>query len=228
MINVRWIENHFKENGCGLIEILPRNLTGGIEESHEKPQSGEWVSRPILKGTYPRSSPGAISSNTEGDSLGKRRRYLRTKESKSIHRGWSRTITPAAYAGQFRGGGMGYTIMFILTTKTEGKRTTYCHVFSDYRRVLDWQLDLLDHNQLHISVTVYYTLQLTTTESSLFLWRPRLQLCNHRCNQLLWRPLPSLTNWSLDGTLYHTVLVTNCRLMSELYRPWTDHKENTS
>jgi hypothetical protein len=30
----------------------------------------------------------------------------------------------------------------------------YCHVLSDYRRVLDWQLDLLDHRQLHI-ITVY-------------------------------------------------------------------------
>jgi hypothetical protein len=27
--------------------------------------------------------------------------------------------------------------------------------YSDYRRVLDWQLDLLDHTQLHNSVTVY-------------------------------------------------------------------------
>jgi hypothetical protein len=45
-------------------------------------------------------------------------------------------------------------------------------------------------NQLH---TIYsaYTLQLTTTESLLFLWRLRLQFCNHRCNQLLWHPLPS-------------------------------------
>jgi hypothetical protein len=34
----------------------------------------------------------------------------------------------------------------------------------------------LDHTQLHNSVTVYYTLQLTTTESLLFLWRSRLQL----------------------------------------------------
>jgi hypothetical protein len=52
--------------------------------------------------------------------------------------------------------------------------------------------------QLH---TIYsaYTLQLTTTESLLFLWRLLLQLCNHRYNQLLWHPLPSLTsltdNW---------------------------------
>jgi hypothetical protein len=69
-------------------------------------------------------------------------------------------------------------------------------VCGDYiRRVLDWQLDLLDYNQLQNSVTVYYTLQLTTTESLLLLWRPRLQLCNHRCNRLLWHPLPSLTNW---------------------------------
>jgi hypothetical protein len=52
----------------------------------------------------------------------------------------------------------------------------YWHVLSDYRRVLDWQLDLLDHNLLHNSVTVYYTLQLTTIESLPFLWRPRLQL----------------------------------------------------
>jgi hypothetical protein len=53
---------------------------------------------------------------------------------------------------------------------------TYCHVLSDYRWVLDWQLDLLDYNQLYNSITVYYTLQLTKTESLLFLWRPRLQL----------------------------------------------------
>jgi hypothetical protein len=36
--------------------------------------------------------------------------------------------------------------------------STVCHVLGDYRRVLDLQLDLLDHNQLHNSVTVYYTL----------------------------------------------------------------------
>jgi hypothetical protein len=68
------------------------------------------------------------------------------------------------------------------------------HAATNITRGLDWQLDLLDHNQLHKSVTVYYTLQLTTTESLLLLWRPRLQLCNHRCNQLLWHPLPSLTS----------------------------------
>jgi hypothetical protein len=88
-------------------------------------------------------------------------------------------------------------------------------VLSDYRRVLDWQLDLLNHNQLHNSVRVYYTLQLTTTESLLFLWRPRLQLCSHRCNQLLRRPLPSL------GT------VPSWLSTPELYSQGTDHKENT-
>jgi hypothetical protein len=30
----------------------------------------------------------------------------------------------------------------------------YCHVLSEYRRVLDWQLDLLDHTLLH-TITVY-------------------------------------------------------------------------
>jgi hypothetical protein len=60
-----------------------------------------------------------------------------------------------------------------LTASQEGLSSmevvsSYCHVLSDYRRVLDWKLDLLDHNQLHNSVTVYYTLQLTTTVVSLF------------------------------------------------------------
>jgi hypothetical protein len=61
------------------------------------------------------------------------------------------------------------------------------------------------------TITVYTLLQLTTTDSLLFLWRLRIQLCN----QLSWRPLPSLTN-SL------TVPVA-----ALLYSPWTDHKENT-
>jgi hypothetical protein len=93
-------------------------------------------------------------------------------------------------------------------------------VRGDYiRRVLDWQLDLLDHNQLHNSVTVYYTLQLTTTESLLFLWRLRIQLCNRCCNLLLWHPLPSLV--ITFGT------VPSWLSTSELYSPGTDHKENT-
>jgi hypothetical protein len=38
--------------------------------------------------------------------------------------------------------------------RTTRVRAKYCHVLSDYRRVLDCQLDLLDHTQLH-AVTVY-------------------------------------------------------------------------
>jgi hypothetical protein len=47
-----------------------------------------------------------------------------------------------------------------------------------------------------------YTSDLTTIESILLLRRPRLQLCNHCCNQLLWRPLPLLTNWSRSAVEY--------------------------
>jgi hypothetical protein len=39
----------------------------------------------------------------------------------------------------------------------------YCHVLSDYRRVLDCQLDLLGLN----TVTVYYTSQLNTAAATL-------------------------------------------------------------
>jgi hypothetical protein len=39
----------------------------------------------------------------------------------------------------------------------------YCHVLSDYRRVLDCQLDLLGLT----TVTVYYTSQLNTPAASL-------------------------------------------------------------
>jgi hypothetical protein len=71
-------------------------------------------------------------------------------------------------------------------------------VCGDYiRRVLDWQLDLLDHTQLH-TITVYTLYDSTTTELLLSLWRPRLPLCN----QLLWRPLPSLTKWSRSAVEY--------------------------
>jgi hypothetical protein len=48
------------------------------------------------------------------------------------------------------------------------RKPIYCHVLSDYRRVLDYQLDLLGHNQLHNSVTVYtlYNSQQLTLFSS--------------------------------------------------------------
>jgi hypothetical protein len=39
----------------------------------------------------------------------------------------------------------------------------YCHVLSDYRRVLDCQLDLLGLN----TVTLYYTSQLNTAAATL-------------------------------------------------------------
>jgi hypothetical protein len=77
--------------------------------------------------------------------------------------------------------------------------------------------------QLHNSFTVYYTLQLTTTESLLLLWRPRLQLCNHRRNQLLWRPF-AITHYLVTtaGTLPYCLSVkvkvtlrpTTCRSVS--------------
>jgi hypothetical protein len=64
------------------------------------------------------------------------------------------------------------------------------------RRVLDWQLDLLDHTQLH-TITVYTLLQLTTVHHNL----PSLLTVSSEdpgsncSNQLLWDPLPSLTIW---------------------------------
>jgi hypothetical protein len=98
-------------------------------------------------------------------------------------------------------------------------------VLSDYRRVLDWQLDLLDHNQLHNSVTVYYTLQLTATEILLFLGRLRIQLCN----QLLWRPLPSLVITNSLQPLRCRIL--NCLWLTEdssYIASGPDPKENAS
>jgi hypothetical protein len=93
----------------------------------------------------------------------------------------------------------------------------YCRAYGDYiRRVLDWQLDLLDHNQLHNSVTVYFTLQLTTTESLLFLWRPRLQLLQPTLMASL-----AITSHNWLG------IVRSWLSTSELYSPGTDHKENT-
>jgi hypothetical protein len=99
----------------------------------------------------------------------------------------------------------------ILVGKPEGKRKlprprcmwkdNIVTCYSDYRRVLDWHRRLLDHGvhfTIHYSA---YTLQLTTTEPLLFLWRLRIQLCNHCCNQLLWRPLPSLV--ITDSELSH-------------------------
>jgi hypothetical protein len=90
--------------------------------------------------------------------------------------------------------------------------------YSDYRRVLDWQLRLLDHSvhfTIHYSA---YTLQLTTTESLLFLWRLLLQLCNHCCNQLLWHPLPSLV--ITDSELSHH----GCRRPNSIAREQTTKK----
>jgi hypothetical protein len=65
------------------------------------------------------------------------------------------------------------------------------------RRVLDWQLDLLDHTQLH-TITVY-----TLYNSQ----QPSLFSCSEDpgsncCNQLLWRPLPLVTNCSCSAVEY--------------------------
>jgi hypothetical protein len=69
-------------------------------------------------------------------------------------------------------------------------------------------------NQLRTIYSVY-TLQLSTTESLLFLWRLRLQLCNHRCNQLLWHPLPSLTHpQAKSKSHYDRRPVSQCILVS--------------
>jgi hypothetical protein len=47
----------------------------------------------------------------------------------------------------------------------------YCHVLSDYRRVLDWQLRLLDHS---VHFTIYYsTLHCLPSRPSLFSAGPR-------------------------------------------------------
>jgi hypothetical protein len=94
----------------------------------------------------------------------------------------------------------------------------YCHVLSDYRRVLDWQLDLLDHTQLHNSVTVYYTLQLTTTESLLLLWRPRL-------------PTAATNSYGIPCHYSLTDSLTNCLWLTEetsYIVSGPDPKENTS
>jgi hypothetical protein len=55
------------------------------------------------------------------------------------------------------------------------------------RRVLDLQLDLLDHTQLH-TITVY-TLH---NSQQLSLFSCSEDPGSNCCNQLLWRPLPSL------------------------------------
>jgi hypothetical protein len=60
----------------------------------------------------------------------------------------------------------------------------YCHVLSDYRRVLDGQLDLLDHTQLQC-ITLYNSQQLSLFSCS-------EDSGSNCCNQLLWHPLPSL------------------------------------
>jgi hypothetical protein len=94
---------------------------------------------------------------------------------------------------------------------TDYHTTILSRVCGDYiRRVLDWQLDLLDHTQLHtITVhTLYNSLQFTITlaESSLclhwlpvFLCRWVLSTSELTCNSatLLWRLLlHSHTHWT--------------------------------
>jgi hypothetical protein len=77
--------------------------------------------------------------------------------------------------------------------------TTYfkIKVCVDYnRRVLDLQLDLLDHTQLQCIHFITHN--------------NRIQLCNHCCNQLLWRPFPSHTAAApLSNTNYLTNFLTN-------------------
>jgi hypothetical protein len=68
----------------------------------------------------------------------------------------------------------------------------------DYiRRVLDWQLDLLDHTQLH-TITVYTLFD----SQQLSYFSSSEDYGSNCCNQLLWRPLPLLTNWSRSAVEY--------------------------
>jgi hypothetical protein len=106
-----------------------------------------------------------------------------------------------------------------------------CNIYTVARMRRLYKTGIGSHTVTH-NYSVY-TLWLTTTESTLLLWRLRIQLCNHCCNQLLWRPLPSHTAAApLSNTPSLTAgLVTNSLPTAsgcELYSPWTDHKENTS
>jgi hypothetical protein len=87
-------------------------------------------------------------------------------------------------------------------------------VLSDYRRVLDWQLDLLDHKQLH-TITVY-----TLYDSQ--------QLSFFSSSEDYGSSSATTAATNTYGVPCHYSLTGNCPRNSELYSPWTDHKENTS
>jgi hypothetical protein len=53
--------------------------------------------------------------------------------------------------------------MYAVTGGYMQAKKYYCHVLSDYRRVLDFQLDLLGLS----TVTMYYTSQLNTAAATL-------------------------------------------------------------
>jgi hypothetical protein len=114
-------------------------------------------------------------------------------------------------------------------------------VCGDYiRRVLDWQLDLLDHAQLH-TITVYTLLQLLTVHYNTCRFFLQLQLT--LTTESLQGPGPpadpigshwSSTNSSGLFSATHRQKTrnwscpyncTDCRLTSELYSPWTGHKK---
>jgi hypothetical protein len=60
-----------------------------------------------------------------------------------------------------------------------------CHVLSDYRRVLDWQLRLLDHN---VHFTIYYgTIHCLPSAESLLGWAQDLLHTQLTSLALLWR-----------------------------------------
>jgi hypothetical protein len=87
-------------------------------------------------------------------------------------------------------------------------------VSGDYiRRVLDWQLDLLDHTQLHtITVSTLYNSQ------QLSLFSSSEDPGSNCCNQPLWHPLPSLV--ITDSELSHH----GCRRPSYITREQTTKK----
>jgi hypothetical protein len=93
-------------------------------------------------------------------------------------------------------------------------------VCGDYiRRVLDWHLRLLDHSvhfTIHYSA---YTLQLTTTESLLFLWRSRLQLLQSTLMASL-----AITHYLITTCWNCTIMAVDARAIYPGNRPQRKHR----
>jgi hypothetical protein len=115
-----------------------------------------------------------------------------------------------------------------------GKEKILSRVCGDYiRRVLDWQLDLLDHTVTHnYSVyTLHSQFTIVLAESSYnYNWLTTESLQGPTGSH--W---PSTNSSGLFSATHRQLTrnwncprnSTDCRLTSELYSSWTDHKENT-